>query len=478
MGRTSLLLILLCIAQFGCNSDDKGETTQLPHLEWLPQNDNVTLGAILVPEDHQNPQGKKIQLTYLVIKAREGVSDKYPVIYFMGGPGGNTIFEDEVNFYLNWEVRRQHDIVLFDQRGTGLSTPLPNMSMESFDIMAMDADEEKELELTENLIKKYKERCNKMGLSPRFYNSTQSAQDVGMLFKHLGYKKYNIMGHSYGTRLGRVVQDLYPEYVHSSILAAPAPRTVDFLFDRLDSYSLAFQRLLENCKRDSLCNEAYPNLKEDYINSIKGLKKKSLKVRMGDSLDVTINAQDGLYLLRRLMYSTKSRELVPKLVNAFLNRDEAPILNQIIGMEIQNAQALNLSMLLSVEKFENFNPSNTKRLIDRHYTSSDFFPARMGFFDAIYQAGMEWHQGNLPIADREFHMSDIPTLIMVNQFDPVTPPEYGRMFKKMLSNCTLLILDEGGHGSGNRACRDKVMMDFMSSPYKDLDTSCFSIYTN
>ena len=41
------------------------------------------------------------------------------------------------------------------------------------------------------------------------YNSYQNAMDVGMLMDHLGYEKYNINGTSYGTRLARIVADMF-----------------------------------------------------------------------------------------------------------------------------------------------------------------------------------------------------------------------------------------------------------------------------
>ena len=72
--------------------------------------------------------------------------------------------------------------------------------------------------------------------------------------------------------------------------------------------------------------------------------------------------------------------------------------------------------------------------------------------------------------------SDIPTLIFVNRFDPVTPPKNGVLFQENLANATLLILDEGGHGGGNEVCKDLVMINFMNNPNAKLDVSCLNLY--
>ncbi|MDH3697066.1 MAG: alpha/beta hydrolase [Flavobacteriaceae bacterium] len=447
----------------------------LDNLDWLPDSEDVQAGAILVPENHDDPGGKKIQITYVVLKTKDTTSSAYPMIYFSGGPGGNTIGPGMVNFLSEQPIGGARDIILFDQRGIGYSSALPDMSFEAFDIMAKDANEDEELELTREMILDYKKMCEDQNISLAHYNTIQNAKDVGMLFAHLGYEKYNLFGGSYGTRLGRVVQDMFPDYVYSSILDSPAPLSGDFLLNRLDSYSLALSRIFDYCENNTECKSQYPKLKDDYFKAISILDKTPLNVSMNDSLSVYINAQDGVYLLRRLLYQDNSREKAPELIHAFINGG-GEVINEVLNFEYQLTGGLNLSMLLSVEKYENFNPSNTAQVIEEHYKKHPLIPVKMGFFDAFYQAGKDWHTNIMPIAERKFQVSDLPTLVFVNQFDPVTPPVNGYLFKEKLSNCTLLVLDEGGHGGGNRECKNQVVIDFMNDPFKKLDISCLNIY--
>ena len=125
-------------------------------MDWLPKSEAIQAGAILVPENHDDPNGKKIQITYVVLKAKDKTSAAYPIIYFSGGPGGNTIGQGMVNFIMEQPVRNERDIILFDQRGIGYSSALPDMSYGSFDIMAKDANEEEELALMRQLVLDYK----------------------------------------------------------------------------------------------------------------------------------------------------------------------------------------------------------------------------------------------------------------------------------------------------------------------------------
>lgn len=474
-----LALILITALTIGACKEKKPPSIQTTahNIPWIDETSEIQAGAILVPEDHDSPDGKKIQITYVISEAQNDSIAKHPIIYFSGGPGGNSIVKEGLEGIKNHPLNQDHDIIFFDQRGTGFSSALPDMSFESFDILAMDLDEEEELAVSSDLIKTYKLKCQDAGINLKYYNTHQNARDVGMLFRHLGYEKYNLLGGSYGTRLGRVVQDLFPETIHSVIHNSPAPLSGDFLLGRLNSYSVALDRIFQHCESNDSCNAKYPNLKAEYFESIASLKNNSLRVTMGDTSEFVINAQDGLYLLRRLLYQTKAREDAPKLIRA-LNERQGDILNEIIEIEYSMTGGLNLSMLMAVEKYEQFNPENTDEVIDSTYDQYELIPTRLGFFDAFYRAGMSWHDANLPVEQRVFQDSAVPTIIFVNQYDPVTPPAYGHLFMENLSNGQLFVLDEGGHGGGNAECRIKVMLEFMDNPARELDTSCLNLYEN
>ncbi|MBT8258481.1 MAG: alpha/beta hydrolase [Bacteroidia bacterium] len=470
-----LSIILFAVLFLSINLANCQTITNQDDLSWAKENPRLKSGNLLVPENHDNPDGKKIHIAYVIVKSKDSTSNAYPLVLFTGGPGGNTIDPGLVGFLSDHPFSEKRDVILFDQRGIGYSSSLPNMGFDSFGILASNADEKKELELSIQMIENYKKKCSDLGINPEHYNSTQNAKDVGALFDHLGYEKYNLSGGSYGTLLARMVQDFFPEKVHVSILDSPALLSTDFLQMRLENYSLSLKRIMDHCKTDSECNKKYPNLEADYYRSISILEKRPIKVRVKDSIDFYINAQDGIYLLRRLLYQDNSREKAPELIQAFI-KGEGDIIKDVVEFEYELTGILNLTMLLSVEKAESFDPRNTPEVIAQSYKKYPLIPAKLGFFDAFYQAGMNWHEGNLPMEKRQFMDSEIPTLIFVNRYDPVTPPKNGRLFKEKLSKGQLFILDEGGHGGGNRECKFQVILDFMGAPDKPLDSSCLNIY--
>ncbi|MGB5359183.1 MAG: alpha/beta hydrolase, partial [Eudoraea sp.] len=141
--------IVVFLLSFVCQAQKFPKSIQPQGLDWLPNIEEVKAGAILVPENHDNPDSKQIKITYIVLKAKDSISAAFPMIFFSGGPGGNSLSQRMVGFLLEHPMRNERDIILFDQRGIGHSSALPDMSFEAFDIMAQDADEKEELALTE-----------------------------------------------------------------------------------------------------------------------------------------------------------------------------------------------------------------------------------------------------------------------------------------------------------------------------------------
>ncbi|MTI30489.1 alpha/beta fold hydrolase, partial [Xanthovirga aplysinae] len=388
-----------------------------------------------------------------------------------GGPGNPLLTPQRVKNWLKSPVRKKRDIILLDQRGMGYSSSLPNMNDEIFKIFAKDTDEKEDQLMMDELIFNYKQKCIKQNIQLQHYNTFQNAKDIGLLMKHLNYKKYNLYGVSYGTRLGRVIQDMYPNYLNAVILNSPNPMQGDFLIDRLKSYSLALDRVFAYCANNDSCFAENPNLKQDYFTAIESLKKKPLKLDINGK-SFFLNAQEGVFFLRRVLYWTDSRNLVPKLIKEYLNGG-GPLIKNLVQYEFE--PGFNFAMWLAVERYEMFNPENSPEVIDEFYETLPLLPVPLGLFSPIYHAMGNLHDESLSKHERTFQVSDVPTMITVNRFDPVTPPENGHILMEKLTNGQLFILDEGGHGGGNEKCRANVMISFMDNPRGNLDTSCLNL---
>lgn len=118
----SLLLILPVLALTGCvqqaNRDDK-VLVQQAELGF------DSCGFLEVPEDYSVLEGRRIKIAYCILKAKGSNNSKVPLIICTGGPGSAAI--SGVVRWADHPFRDTHDIILFDQRGVGLSGALPSM---------------------------------------------------------------------------------------------------------------------------------------------------------------------------------------------------------------------------------------------------------------------------------------------------------------------------------------------------------------
>lgn len=467
-----LFLSLLLIFTITCQRNKSNTSNPCEFIAGLVSTNDFRCGKITVPENHDDPNGKKIEIAYIVLNAKDAASKEYPMIFLSGGPGGASLSAGRIESWLKHPIREKRDIILLDQRGIGYSSALPNMHREIHTIMAKDANEAEEQSMMVKLIASFKQKCKDLNIRLQNYNTFQNAKDVGMLMKFLDYEKYNLYGVSYGTRLGRVVQDMYPDYLNAVILNSPNPIVGDLLIDRLKSYSLALERIFEYCEKEPNCHTEYPMLKEDYLRAINSLEQNPLEIDV-DGKPFFLNAQDGVYFLRRKMYGADARTKVPALIVEYQDGG-GPIIKNLVANEFQSTY--NFSMWLAVERYEMYNPENTSEVIDETYETLPLLPVKLGFFSSVYQALEDWHDASLAEDKKIFQLSSVPTMITVNHFDPVTPPENGHILMERLTNGQLFILDEGGHGGGDVECRNKVMIAFMDDPDGNLDSSCLNLY--
>lgn len=470
--KNNLILLLLFSSTLTCQSHKVDSILPCEFIEGLSSADDIRCGKIEVPENHDDPKGNSIQMAYVVLSAKDRNTDAYPMIYLAGGPGSSSLSPARIRRWQNSPLREKRDLILFDQRGIGYSSGLPNINEELFDIFAKNASIKEEQTMMNELVSNYQQKCKNQNIQLQYYNSFQNAKDIGILMKHLGYAKYNIYGVSYGTRLARIVQDLFPSALHSVMLNSPNPIKGDFLIDRLKSYALALGRVFTHCEQNESCNAEFPKLKEQYIQVIQSLKQQPLEIEMEGKI-FYVNASDAIYFLRRKLYSNNSRSAIPLLILEYQNGGGS-ITKSLIENEF--GAGYNFSMWLSVERHEMFDPENTAAVIEQVYESIPLLPAKLGLFSTLYLAVENLHSSSLPEKNKKFQMSSVPTMITVNQFDPVTPPENGQIMMKSLANGQLFILDEGGHGGGNDECRNKVMEAFMDAPNSKLDTSCLNLY--
>lgn len=257
---------------------------------------SVACGKVSVPEDHANPEGRRIDLSFMIFKSRSLSPAPDAVVHLHGGPGVGIVARASITTTFFEHLRGRRDVVAFDQRGVDQSA---SAETRCFDTLASDPEAlvqaTKGLADTVALTRKMTRACldeiAASGADITKINTWQNAQDVSAVMHTLGYPAYNIYGISYGTKLGQEVMRSAPEGLRSVVLDSVAPVQAP-IYDTLAlPHAEAIQGIFDACTADAKCAAAYPDLKNRFWALFTKLETQPIATPQGE-----INA-DALFTL-------------------------------------------------------------------------------------------------------------------------------------------------------------------------------------
>ncbi|WP_130796668.1 alpha/beta hydrolase [Streptomyces otsuchiensis] len=221
----------------------------------LPDGTPWQCATLTVPLDYEEPEGETIPVALVRAASSGDAGDRIgSLIFNFGGPGGSGVFTLPLLADDYEELRGGYDLVSFDPRGVGESAGVVCLDDEASDRLDQEAgavprDEEQEERYTE-LAAEYVAACeaNSGELLPHL-TTANTARDMDLLRHVLGDSSLSYYGASYGTELGGVYANLFPEQVGRAVFDAVIDPTADFVDGALLQAS-GFQLALENYMAD------------------------------------------------------------------------------------------------------------------------------------------------------------------------------------------------------------------------------------
>jgi len=174
-------------------------------LEWSDCSDGFECSVFSAPVDYANPENGDLSIS-VIRKFSKGKS-LGSLILNPGGPGGSGIeYATYVEYVVSSTLQENFDIVGFDPRGVGASTPVECLNDKQTDVyVALDGSPDNQVEI-DNAIKMSEDFAQACATkSPdlyKFVDTVSAAKDIDILRALLGDEKLNWLGKSYGTFLG------------------------------------------------------------------------------------------------------------------------------------------------------------------------------------------------------------------------------------------------------------------------------------
>ena len=217
-------------------------------------------GTLAVPYDYDNDDGRVFTLHIVRRPADDAVARIGSMLVNPGGPGfGGTTIPENAEWYVSETLRSQFDIVGWDPRGTGLSTPAVDCIDDYDPYFGIDSppnDAAAKAEMV-RVTQEFVDLCVERSGDILPYISTEaSARDMDAIRAALGEDTITYFGFSYGSELGATWVTLFPDTVRAAVFdgaSDPNASGFDQAVAQLKGFEQQLNAFLADCAKRPTC---------------------------------------------------------------------------------------------------------------------------------------------------------------------------------------------------------------------------------
>ena len=462
-------------------------------IDWQDCSDGTSpfqCGTVTVPLDYEHPDGRTITLALKKLPASDSDAEHGSLFLNPGGPGGSGVEAVADAPRAPEELRAAYDIIGFDPRGVGQSTPITCWTDDEIrqsltDPGNGDISPTNPLITSKNVPAQEKidrgtanaARCAQHSEVPELLDHVGTrnvARDMDVLRATNGNATLNYLGISYGTHIGAVYADLFPGRVGRVVLDSavdPSKREIDRNAETVAFKEGVLRQYVEHCQTQSDCpltgstDEAIAQL----TAFVDGLDQAPLTAP--DS-DATVNTQDATVIIQRLAVAQPDWEaLTAMLTPAMTNHDgtlmvkakqNSPDLSPETTVEEVVSQANEQIMLAAVICNDNPDTGSTASEWDAQAAAEKktypFFGGTSSAMDAYCRG---WgHRTQTPPAQTRAEGSD-PILVVGITGDVQTLYSWAQSLAGQLDNGHLFTVEGYGHGGAIGNCASAATIGFL-----------------
>jgi len=445
-------------------------------VSWVPSDcivdvdlepDRIECGWLIVPIDRSVVGGERGELPVMIVKSVDADAEAKPLVYLTGGPGQSAFDEfDDLWFSTGLDVvSRDRDVVVFDQRGVGNAVPAVKCEASTRFLevgWGAISDDDGLVELFATC----RDELSRNGIDPAVFSVADSAADVADLRTALGFDRWSIYGSSYGTRLALSVEHQDPDGVESLILDSVYPAGVSITSSASAGFDRSIALLNQYCERNVACAAEFGNLVELSDQLLASYSDRRAPNFGGPSVLFT----DGDVVeevLFGLLYDETVIGEIPRIMNRLLARSpDALELVSFVSEDEIGDRALFWAVMCSSD-VPLAGPDRRFRPATGGGTALLFSTRRHEMCEALGVAGLS------PGVETEPLVPKVPTLVFAGEFDPITPPAWGRQLAEEAAQGRYVEIVGGGHaGAGIDFCTTRLISQFLARPSQPLVNEC------
>jgi pimeloyl-ACP methyl ester carboxylesterase len=423
------------------------------------RNLTFSCGMTEVPISYDEPRGATLPL-FLVRAVVAGQTGRIGSLMINpGGPGGSGA-DAAIGLALSLpeEVLARFDIVGFDPRGVGLSTPVECISDDMKERMVASEPRPvtaEQLDETFALTEEIADGCaEEYGDALGTFNTVDTARDMDQLREALGDEQLTYLGYSYGTTLGSTYAELFPDKVRALVLdaavdpdgdaRAKAEQSAASLEKGFDAFAVNCSRLVAGCPigRD-------PRV---FVNNLLAQAAKTpIPSSEPDQDGETRLATPGVVLTAVLaaLYDTASWPQLAQALAAGQKGDSAGLFSladsysgRLEDGSYSNLFDANIAVnCADTDTEQSADQEEVRTLVAEWHEKYPLFGA--GSATGLYTCSV-WEADRTPLPERDAEGS-APILVVGNSGDPVTPIVGAEEMAEDLESGVLLTWQGAGH---------------------------------
>ncbi len=229
-------------------------------LSWETCGEEFECATVTVPVDYDDPDGDTIELSALRVPAT-GDDRIGSLLVNPGGPGASGVeYAELAGSVVSEQVRERYDVVGFDPRGVGESSPidcLEDAELDEYLATGGSPDDDAEIDALQEQADDFAEGCQtNSGDLLSHIGTPNVARDLDVLRAALGDQQLTYMGKSYGTYIGALYADMFPDRVGRLVLDGAIDPTLtgtEMALGQAEGFERALSAFITWCLEQETC---------------------------------------------------------------------------------------------------------------------------------------------------------------------------------------------------------------------------------
>jgi len=464
-------------------------------LTWTDCTDDATgtafqCATVTVPLDYDNPQGQTITVALKKLPSTSS-SPRGSVFLNPGGPGGSgiSLIESQAELYKSGdlsEVLANYDVIGFDPRGVGQSTPITCWTPEDVQAILAGQAEVPFSPLTPGSAadivtqgSREAAACEEHTEVPEILDHADTrsvARDMDVMRALVGDKDLNYLGYSYGTYLGAVYTELFPDNIGRVVLDSAMDPTMARQ-DPMEGDAAAGEQSLRTYIESQQGQAGFPlsgttdAAVAQLATFLDGLDADPLTV---SGSGTPLNRAKAVDAISKLVTTSPDKwPLLTEGLTQAMNAHDGSALkanaDAVSGnsapptTEKQVVEQLQGLKVFSANRCLDFpdagNESSWDAALASYHHDYPVFHSLLPQYDAFCHG---WgHTSRTEAVDVDVEATN-PMLVIGILHDPQTPYPWSKALVSKIRNSHLLSVDMYGHGAtGSNACTSAKVSDYL-----------------